>query len=170
MCLRFLRISHLVLELFCSFLIFSIFILCIRKLMPCPFISLKWFWNCPNSFGPFRTGPKNNFSLLNITFWTVSKCLFLSKTIWTGPKSFSTYTSKRHYSTVCIKTLKSRTYHQQINGGRGRKSSTGCNSDIWKKVQVNILKEPLLVLKQTKHQRKALDFSFNMAPWKCLYL
>ena len=41
---------------------------------------------------------------------------------------------------------------------------TGCNSDIWKKVQVNILKEPLLVLKQMKHQRKALDFSFNMAP------
>ena len=41
---------------------------------------------------------------------------------------------------------------------------TGCKSDIWKKVQVNILKEPLLVLKQTIHQQKALDLSFNMAP------
>ena len=87
--------------------------------MPCPSIRLKRFWNCPNSFGPFRTGPKNNFSLLNITFWTVSKCLFLSKTIWKGPKSCCTYTSKRHYSTVYIKTLKSSSYPQQINEGRG---------------------------------------------------
>ena len=47
---------------------------------------------------------------------------------------------------------------------------TGCNSDIWKNVQVNILKEPLLVLKQTIHQRKALDFSFQKTPRKCLYL
>ena len=41
---------------------------------------------------------------------------------------------------------------------------TGCKSDIWKKVQVNILKKPLVVLKQTIHQQKALDLSFNMAP------
>ena len=37
---------------------------------------------------------------------------------------------------------------------------TGCNSDISKKVQVNILKEPLLVQKQRIHQKKALDISF----------
>ena len=30
----------------------------------------------------------------------------------------------------------------------------------------NILKEPLLVQKQTTHQQKALDFSFNLTPWK----
>ena len=30
----------------------------------------------------------------------------------------------------------------------------------------NILKEPLLVQKQTIHQQKALDFSFNLTPWK----
>ena len=28
----------------------------------------------------------------------------------------------------------------------------------------NILKEPLLVQKQTTHQQKALDFSFNLTP------
>ena len=46
----------------------------------------------------------------------------------------------------------------------GLVNSTGCISDIWKKVQVNILKEPMLVLKQTIHQQKALDLTFNMAP------
>ena len=30
----------------------------------------------------------------------------------------------------------------------------------------NILKEPLLVQKQTIHQQKALDLSFNLTPWK----
>ena len=30
----------------------------------------------------------------------------------------------------------------------------------------NILKEPLLVQKQTIHQQKALDLSFQLAPWK----
>ena len=30
----------------------------------------------------------------------------------------------------------------------------------------NLLKEPLLVQKQTIPQQKALDFSFNLAPWK----
>jgi hypothetical protein len=30
----------------------------------------------------------------------------------------------------------------------------------------NILKRPLLVQKQTIHQRKALDISFNLTPWK----
>ena len=42
--------------------------------------------------------------------------------------------------------------------------STGCNSGKWKKVQTNILKEPLLVLKQTIPQKKALVFSFKMTP------
>ena len=41
---------------------------------------------------------------------------------------------------------------------------TGCNSDIWKKGQVNILKETLLVLKQMISQQKALDLSFNLTP------
>ena len=41
---------------------------------------------------------------------------------------------------------------------------TGCNSDIWKKVQANILREPLVLLKQTIPQQKALDLSFNLAP------
>ncbi len=44
--------------------------------------------------------------------------------------------------------------------------STGCNSDIWKKVQANILREPLVLLKETNPQHKALDFSFILAPWK----
>ena len=43
---------------------------------------------------------------------------------------------------------------------------TGCNSGKWKKVQANILKEPLVLLKQTIPQQKALDLSFNLAPWK----
>jgi hypothetical protein len=43
---------------------------------------------------------------------------------------------------------------------------TGCNSGKWKKVQANILKEPLVLLKQTIPQQKALDLSFNFAPWK----
>ena len=30
----------------------------------------------------------------------------------------------------------------------------------------NILKEPLLLQKLTIHQQKALNFSFNLAPWK----
>ena len=30
----------------------------------------------------------------------------------------------------------------------------------------NMLKEPLLVQKQTIHQQKALDLSFNLTPWK----
>ena len=43
-------------------------------------------------------------------------------------------------------------------------SSTGCKSDIWKKIQANILKEPLVLLKQTIPQQKALDLSFNLTP------
>ena len=46
---------------------------------------------------------------------------------------------------------------------------TGCNSDIWKKVQANILKNPLVLLKQTMPQQKALDLSFNLAPWKWVW-
>jgi hypothetical protein len=59
-------------------------------------------------------------------------------------------------------------YLSKINviagGAKSLLLCTGCKSDIWKKVQVNILKESLLVLKQTIHQQKALDLSFNMAP------
>ena len=43
---------------------------------------------------------------------------------------------------------------------------TGWISHIWKKVQANILREPLVLLKQTMPQQKALDLSFNLAPWK----
>ena len=39
---------------------------------------------------------------------------------------------------------------------------TGWNTQIWKKVQVNILKEPLLVHKQIIPHKKALLFSFHM--------
>ena len=45
-------------------------------------------------------------------------------------------------------------------------SYTGCKSRIRKMVEVKIWKEPMLVLKQTIPQQKALDFSFNLAPWK----
>ena len=38
--------------------------------------------------------------------------------------------------------------------------------NIFSPVFSNILKEPLLVQKQTLHQQKALDISFNLAPWK----
>ena len=41
---------------------------------------------------------------------------------------------------------------------------TGCISDIWKKIQANILREPLVLLKQTILQQKALDLSFNLRP------
>ena len=41
---------------------------------------------------------------------------------------------------------------------------TGCNCGKWKKVQANILKEPLVLIKQTRPQQKALDLSFNLAP------
>ena len=43
---------------------------------------------------------------------------------------------------------------------------TGWISEIWKEVQAKILKEPLVLLKQTIHQQKVLDLSFNLAPWK----
>ena len=42
----------------------------------------------------------------------------------------------------------------------GKSHSTGCKSDIWKKVQVNILKELLLVQKQMLHQQKALNLCY----------
>ena len=44
--------------------------------------------------------------------------------------------------------------------------STGCNSGKWKKVQANILKELLVLMKQTIPQQKSLDLSFNLEPWK----
>ena len=34
----------------------------------------------------------------------------------------------------------------------------------------NIWIEPLLLQKQTKHQQKTLNLSFNLTPWKWLYL
>ena len=43
------------------------------------------------------------------------------------------------------------------------------NYEIYKKKPLalfNILKEPLLVQKQTIPQQKALDLNFNLAPWK----
>ena len=43
---------------------------------------------------------------------------------------------------------------------------TGCGSHFRNPAPFNILKKPLLVLKQTIHQQKALYFSFNLAPWK----
>ena len=43
---------------------------------------------------------------------------------------------------------------------------TGCDSHFRNPVVFNILKEPLLVQKQTLHQQKVLDLSFNLAPWK----
>jgi hypothetical protein len=46
----------------------------------------------------------------------------------------------------------------------GKANNTGCKSDIWKKVQANILKDPLVLLIQTRPQQKALDLSFNLAP------
>ena len=46
---------------------------------------------------------------------------------------------------------------------------TRCNSDIWKKVQANILREPLVLLKQTITQQTALDLSFNLTPQKWVW-
>ena len=48
-------------------------------------------------------------------------------------------------------------------------TSTGWISDIWKKVQANILKDPLVLMKQKIPQQKALDLSFNLAPWKWVW-
>ena len=42
--------------------------------------------------------------------------------------------------------------------------ATGCNSVFRKMFEFKIWKEPMLVLKQTIHQQKALDLSFNLAP------
>ena len=43
---------------------------------------------------------------------------------------------------------------------------TGCGSHFENPSNFKILTEPLLVQKQTIHQQKALDLSFNLAPWK----
>ena len=42
--------------------------------------------------------------------------------------------------------------------------TTGWISEIGKKVQAKILKEPLVLVKQMMPQQKALDLSFNLAP------
>ena len=44
--------------------------------------------------------------------------------------------------------------------------TTGCKSPNYTLFKINILKKTLLVKKQTIHQQKALDLSFNLAPWK----
>ena len=44
------------------------------------------------------------------------------------------------------------------------KVCTGCASHFGNPTNFIILKEPMLALKQTIHQRKALDLSFNLAP------
>ena len=41
-----------------------------------------------------------------------------------------------------------------------------CDSHFRNPAVFNILKEPLLIQKQTLHQQKALDLSFNLTPWK----
>ena len=46
------------------------------------------------------------------------------------------------------------------------KNSTGCKSQFRKIFEFKNWKEPMLVLKQTIPQQKALDLSFNLAPWK----
>ena len=43
---------------------------------------------------------------------------------------------------------------------------TGCGSHFENPTNFKILTEPLLVQKQTIPQQKALDLSFNLAPWK----
>ena len=45
-------------------------------------------------------------------------------------------------------------------------SSTGCNSIFRKIFKFKIWKKPMLVQKQTIHQQKALDLSFNLTSWK----
>ena len=44
--------------------------------------------------------------------------------------------------------------------------STGCKSPNHTFLKINILKESLLIVIQTIPQQKALDLSFNLAPWK----
>ena len=48
-------------------------------------------------------------------------------------------------------------------------SSTRCGSHFENPTNFKILKEPLLVQKQTLHQQKALDLSFNLKPWKWVW-
>ena len=42
--------------------------------------------------------------------------------------------------------------------------NTRCGSHFENPTNFKILKEPLLVQKQTLHQQKALDLSFNLTP------
>ena len=48
--------------------------------------------------------------------------------------------------------------------------TTGCKRWIRKMFESKIWEESMLVLKQTIHQKKALDLSFYLQPWKCLDL
>ena len=43
-------------------------------------------------------------------------------------------------------------------------SYTGCKSPNYTFLKINILKESLLLVKQTIPQQKAIDLSFNLAP------
>ena len=52
----------------------------------------------------------------------------------------------------------------EIHQENKEKSCTGWISEIWKEVQAKILKESLVLVKQTIPQQKALDLSFNLAP------
>ena len=46
---------------------------------------------------------------------------------------------------------------------------TGCVRQNENPNNIKIVKEPLLALKQTVHQQKVLDLSFNLAPWKWVW-
>ena len=48
--------------------------------------------------------------------------------------------------------------------GKVTYSGTGCKSQFRKIFEFKDWKEPMLVLKQTIPQQKALDLSFNLAP------
>ena len=57
-------------------------------------------------------------------------------------------------------------YHSTLSSSSISNKCTGCASHFENLTNFKIVKEPLLVLKQTIPQQKALDLSFNLAPWK----
>ena len=81
----------------------------------------------------------------------IGKNLNLRK-IFVTPKVFL----KSRFHCIRLKSMLSVLDEQEV--------STGCNSDKWKKVQANILKEPSVLMQQTIPQQKALDLSFNLKP------
>ena len=54
--------------------------------------------------------------------------------------------------------MKTKNYQEVV------KNNTGCVRQNKNPTNFKIVKEPLLVLKQTTPQQKALDLSFNLAP------